>query len=544
MDTDRLNLLFRDFIQTNQEFSLDESFVYKPEHDIFKGRIELTIDGEALKFDTYVPSSFPIGKIVFICNSIEGILHQNLDGSICLHPLPNLDSDEKLKSEMSLLKDWMNKFYIKREKDDYYQYLLFRSSEKKTMLFQNVFKGDNKFSIGIFKFLPFNISNSDEEPQTFLALDLLERKIDWNLQWNNFANDKNYHYFGVYLYLNQEPIIDKRIMIKKWSDLKNIIPQHEYDNFVSLIKEANFFNNNKLRKIRFEDTLIMFGYKIPSKITFDFEDHWNMAILKKDFIPFKKIEGNYQLKETDIKWCDTENATHNRFFGRGKLCDQLINSKILILGLGAIGSILAEALTRGGIKNITIIDGDKVESGNICRSRYTLDNIGESKSESLLKKLLHISPYLNIYSHEKKFPIITKNSFFFEKYKQQVDSFDFIFDCTTDMEILFSLDQLKSNNTIVFNLSITNEAQQLVCIYGKESLTQKKIEIFNSIQQAEELYIETGCQYYTFKASYFDISFLVNCSLKKIDRLLRTSAPLKSFIVSNLSKEGGSIVDL
>ena len=44
--------------------------------------------------------------------------------------------------------------------------------------------------------------------------------------------------------------------------------------------------------------------------------------------------------------------------------EKLANSKVLIVGLGGVGSFAAEFIARAGIGNLTIIDGDIVDKTN------------------------------------------------------------------------------------------------------------------------------------------------------------------------------------
>ena len=41
---------------------------------------------------------------------------------------------------------------------------------------------------------------------------------------------------------------------------------------------------------------------------------------------------------------------------------KLNNTKVLVIGLGGVGGILAETLVRNGIENIIIIDNDKIDN--------------------------------------------------------------------------------------------------------------------------------------------------------------------------------------
>ena len=64
-----------------------------------------------------------------------------------------------------------------------------------------------------------------------------------------------------------------------------------------------------------------------------------------------------------------------------KNLNKLANSKITIVGMGGIGCPLATYLVSSGIKNIKLIDGDKIEKSNLNRQiLYSLNDIGQKKT--------------------------------------------------------------------------------------------------------------------------------------------------------------------
>ena len=71
---------------------------------------------------------------------------------------------------------------------------------------------------------------------------------------------------------------------------------------------------------------------------------------------------------------------------------KLNNTKVLVIGLGGVGGILAETLVRNGIENITIIDNDKIDITNKNRQIIALDStIGRNKTDVLRERLLDIN---------------------------------------------------------------------------------------------------------------------------------------------------------
>lgn len=62
--------------------------------------------------------------------------------------------------------------------------------------------------------------------------------------------------------------------------------------------------------------------------------------------------------------------------------EKIKNSKIVLFGLGGVGSYIAEALARIGVQNLIIVDGDVVDITNINRQLIAnMETIGRNKAE-------------------------------------------------------------------------------------------------------------------------------------------------------------------
>ena len=67
-------------------------------------------------------------------------------------------------------------------------------------------------------------------------------------------------------------------------------------------------------------------------------------------------------------------------------------SKVLIVGLGGVGSFAAEFLGRAGIGSMTLVDGDCVDVSNKNRQLIALDSkLGLHKTEVMAQRLLDIN---------------------------------------------------------------------------------------------------------------------------------------------------------
>ncbi|HEX2866326.1 MAG TPA: tRNA threonylcarbamoyladenosine dehydratase [Ignavibacteriales bacterium] len=82
--------------------------------------------------------------------------------------------------------------------------------------------------------------------------------------------------------------------------------------------------------------------------------------------------------------------------GKEKL-HNLINSHVLVMGLGGVGSYAAELLCRAGVGELTIVDGDKVELSNRNRQLPALEStVGKRKAEVVSQRLMDINPELKL----------------------------------------------------------------------------------------------------------------------------------------------------
>ena len=76
---------------------------------------------------------------------------------------------------------------------------------------------------------------------------------------------------------------------------------------------------------------------------------------------------------------------------------KLINSHVLICGLGGVGSYAAEFIARSGVGKMTIIDGDDFDLSNKNRQLTALDStIGRNKAVVLAERLKDINPEIKL----------------------------------------------------------------------------------------------------------------------------------------------------
>lgn len=80
---------------------------------------------------------------------------------------------------------------------------------------------------------------------------------------------------------------------------------------------------------------------------------------------------------------------------------QSFKNRINIIGVGAIGSNMAEQLARLGFSNIHLFDFDSVEPHNITNQIYTTEDMYTLKTEAMAKKMKQINPEIKVTCHNE-----------------------------------------------------------------------------------------------------------------------------------------------
>lgn len=101
------------------------------------------------------------------------------------------------------------------------------------------------------------------------------------------------------------------------------------------------------------------------------------------------------------------------------------SKRVIIFGVGGVGSWCAECLIREGIEHLTIVDSDYVCITNCNRQLMaTTKTIGKPKVGALQSRLLEINPEAEILAMQKNFSKETADDFHLEDYDYVIDAID------------------------------------------------------------------------------------------------------------------------
>ena len=120
---------------------------------------------------------------------------------------------------------------------------------------------------------------------------------------------------------------------------------------------------------------------------------------------------------------------------------RLKDARVIVFGIGGVGSWCAEALIRSGIGYLTIVDADRISASNVNRQLMAdSENIGAVKTDEMKKRLLRINPEAVVNARNEVYTEETAACF-------NLRDYDCIIDC---------IDSLKDKITLILNATATD----------------------------------------------------------------------------------------
>ena len=187
---------------------------------------------------------------------------------------------------------------------------------------------------------------------------------------------------------------------------------------------------------------------------------------------------------------------------------RLLNSHVLIVGMGGLGSPIALYLAAAGIGRLTLADHDKVELSNLQRQIiHSMDDLGTLKTESAQRSITKINPSCTV---ELLNQAVTKESL-----DRILDSVDLVVDGCDNFPTRFAINEacVEIGIPLVSGAAVRWEGQITVfsgqkgdgcyrCLYGEEGededtcsttgVAAPVVGIIGSMQAMEALKILSG----------------------------------------------------
>ena len=331
------------------------------------------------------------------------------------------------------------------------------------------------------------------------------------------------------------------------------LPFHDYENMTAEERaEQDFLEFEATEIYPYEWHHFAFGIKYDDGIV------WYILFTNRSLGSYETLSFDLSLRAINLQRVisyplyrlGVQVITEDMYFGRGAFSENIKSKNIALVGLGAIGSMVASSLAHTGVSKIGLWDFDIVEPGNICRSAYSIKNIGESKVNAIASIIKSINPFVGINSIQKHGYWMTYGanhkefigaSFYAnvnynsqEEAAEELDGYDLIIDCTGSNEMLHFLSYIVPNADII-SMCITNHANDLLCISNKDGnpFEIRKAYLSRIEQDTKNFYVEgDGCYSPTFLATNCDIAALVNLALRDLDIDLKEGRLMHSSIYS------------
>ena len=113
-----------------------------------------------------------------------------------------------------------------------------------------------------------------------------------------------------------------------------------------------------------------------------------------------------------------------RLYGK-KSFETLNRSRVLIVGLGGVGSWVVESLVRSAVGSLTLVDFDDICMSNTNRQIQAMNgNLGKLKSQVLKERALQINPMAEVISMDQAFDLDSEAEIFSRDYDLVVDALD------------------------------------------------------------------------------------------------------------------------
>ena len=344
-------------------------------------------------------------------------------------------------------------------------------------------------------------------------------------------------------------IVKKEQTYKKWNEFH--LP--DFDNMTDDERaEYDYQEDYACYIYPYEYHHFAFGIKNQDNIVW-FILYTNRYSEKKETVCFDLGLKSLNIQKTishPLYRLDVQVITEDMYYGRGSFSAKMKASKVAIVGLGAIGSMVASALAHSGISKIGLWDNDIVEPGNICRSTYSLKHLGESKVNAIKSIIQSINPFIESgllkghgwwQKHHANYKEYIKGSFYAnvnyntqEEAIKEIKNYDLIIDCTGSNEMLHFLSYAVPESNII-SLCITNHANELLCLSNKDGnpFELRKAYLSRIEQDTKNFYVEgDGCYSPTFLATKCDIAALVNLALRELNKSLEDGHLMHSTIYS------------
>lgn len=353
-------------------------------------------------------------------------------------------------------------------------------------------------------------------------------------EWGQkIGSDIDYRYRGIWLLLENIPVTCHWRLPLYWGELRIALESQGVD-LQSMIKERSDSIRSSSKQF------LMIGFPIPELVEQKPKlIYWNALELPKLSPPGSSVPNGFRpntegywrndqrlfVDEMPLRWVPTENWSEEQIARRGSASEALTKKKFLIVGVGALGSVVAEQLIKLGVKEIHLVDGDDLNGGNLVRHPLGMDDVGKNKAKALTDVLNKSMPHAYVSNSPDRFD------------ESSISDCDVIVDCTGSDEFLTKVENTEwgDETTEFISLAFGVNLDRLFCYHlnqVQQFSYQNFLEIFAPWQERDSsehpgftLPKEgIGCWHPAFPGRYDDVTMWASIAVKQVEVFLNQSS--------------------
>lgn len=387
------------------------------------------------------------------------------------------------------------------------------------------------------------------------AFHSLTKKTSLNVEWGYYLTDSRFlkEATGIWIRLKSLPVLAPWKAPLTWKELNQAAANQGID-LAALVRDG-------YRKAwKLQPSFLLVGFPILAKIGDNPQQmHW-LAIQFDKLQPdkgFRKSSDQLLLRtqaqlfnpKNPLKWASTENWATEEITARGQISPIICSQRLLLIGAGAVGSALAELMARMGCYQISILDGEVIELGNMSRHTLTMDSLKVSKAEAIANRLNKIFPNNTIHAIKQTLQqSLQSNADFLVPY-------DIVIDATGSDQVLFDLSRARVKEQCHFvSLSLGLYARRLFCFTGillttteadfRERITDWLVKEQEEYKGHEHPREGLGCWHPLFPARADDIWMMTASAVKLVEQRLLTTCETPSLVVLEQNFSKGQFIGL
>ena len=307
--------------------------------------------------------------------------------------------------------------------------------------------------------------------------------------------------------------------------------------------------------------VLLVGFPVPARVQEpDAQVHWLALWLppltSRPLPGFRPTESGYWSRDRSLafgdsvplEWLETENWHQDEISGRGRVNPSVRSKSIVIIGGGAVGSVLAEILVRSGVQDVTIMDHDRLKVGNLVRHTLGVSHLDKPKARNLADRLDDAAVHSVVTPIDAAFPPTDRKDI------NRVLNADVVIDCTADDSVAEHIRRFAWDGPVTFvSVSVGLKARRAFT-YVAHSNTFPADDFANRLDPwlrsemdgyDEELPRDgTGCWHALMPARIDDIWIMTGAAVKTIESAIAEPPSEPTLVVFEQQYENGEFVGL